>query len=129
MTEPALRLDKWLWYARFFKSRSLASKVCEAGKVRVDGAPVSKSHHQLRPGAVLTFPQGQHIRVVKVLAPGTRRGPAPEAQGLYEDLKPPERSNKLPDDARLSATALRARGTGRPTKKDRRATAKLREGE
>lgn len=129
MTEPGLRLDKWLWYARFFKSRSLASKLCEAGKVRVDGAPVSKSHHQLRPGAVLTFPQGQHIRVVKVLALGTRRGPAPEAQGLYEDLKPPERANKLPDAARLSATALRARGAGRPTKKERRATAKLREGE
>ena len=129
MTEPALRLDKWLWYARFFKSRSLASKLCEAGKVRVDGTPVAKSHHQLRPGAVLTFPQGRHIRVVKVLALGSRRGPAPEAQALYEDLKPPESANKLPGEARLRAAALREPGAGRPTKKDRRALAKLREGE
>ena len=129
MTDEALRLDKWLWYARFFKSRSLASKVCETGKVRVDGAPVAKSHFQLRPGAVLTFPQGQHIRVVKVLALGSRRGPAPEAQALYEDLKPPEPANKLPKEARLSAAGLRERGTGRPTKKDRRALSKLREEE
>ena len=130
MTETAegLRLDKWLWYARFFKSRSLASRVCEAGKVRVDGARVSKSHHQVRPGAVLTFPQGRHIRVVKVLALGTRRGPAAEAQGLYEDLKPPEPANRLPRGADLQpAKIAREAGSGRPTKKQRRAIAQLKE--
>ena len=126
MSEDGLRLDKWLWYARFFKSRSLATKVCGTGKVRVDGTPVSKPHHQLRPGNVLTFPQGRHIRVVKVLALGQRRGPAPEAQGLYEDLKPPEAANRLPPEARLRpAQPNRAQGAGRPTKKERRALAKL----
>ena len=125
-TAEGLRLDKWLWYARFFKSRSLASKVCEAGKVRVDGARISKSHHQLRPGAVLTFPQGRHIRVVKVLALGTRRGPAAEAQALYEDLKPPEPTNRLPRGTGLQPAQV-ARDGGRPTKKQRRALAQLKE--
>ena len=117
----SLRLDKWLWYARFFKSRSLAAKVCATGKVRIDGTPVAKSHHKLKPGDVLTFPQGQHIRVVKVLALGQRRGPAPEARLLYEDLKPPEAGNRLPRDA------ARTQGSGRPTKRERRALEKLRE--
>ena len=123
-----LRLDKWLWHARFFKSRSLATKVCDAGKVRVDGSRVSKPHHLVRPGAVLTFPQGRHIRVVKVLALSTRRGPASEAQTLYEDLKPPEPANRLPRGADLRPTQIaREAGAGRPTKKERRALAKLKE--
>ena len=91
-----LRLDKWLWHARFFKSRSLAAKVCASGKVRVEGTPTDKSRHKVRAGDVLTFPWGRHIRVVRVLALGRRRGPAPEARSLYEDLKPPEASNRLP---------------------------------
>ncbi len=83
-----IRLDKWLWHARFFKSRSIASTVCKARKVRIDGAVAEKASATVRPGQVLTFPQGAYIRVVKVLAPGTRRGPATEAQTLYEDLSP-----------------------------------------
>lgn len=117
----SLRIDKWLWYARFFKSRSLAAKVCATGKVRIDGTPVAKSHHKLKADDVLTFPQGQHIRVIKVLALGTRRGPAPEARLLYEDLKPPEKANRLPRDA------ARAQGSGRPTKRERRALERLRD--
>jgi len=92
MTEPALRADKWLWYARFFKTRSLATKACNAGKLRVSGELVSKAHYQVKPGDVLTFPQGRHVRVIKVVSLATRRGPAPEAQALYEDLKGPPRS-------------------------------------
>ena len=121
MTDPTLRLDKWLWYARFFKTRSLATKACTAGGLRVDGAPVSKANSKVKIGDVLTFPQGRHIRVVKVLGLGTRRGPAVEAQALYEDLKPPAKDNKLPSDAQ----AERPRGAGRPTKKDRRAFERL----
>ena len=78
-----LRLDKWLWQARFFKSRAIASQVCEAGGVRLNGHPVAKAHQTIRPGDMLTFPQGGTIRVVEILALGTRRGPASEAQGLY----------------------------------------------
>ena len=75
-----LRIDKWLWYARFFKSRALASKMCQSGKIRVDGAPITKAHFTVRVGQVLTFPQGPNIRIVRVEEMGKRRGPAPEAQ-------------------------------------------------
>ena len=72
--EDSLRLDKWLWYARFFKSRSLASTLCASGKVRIGGEAVRKANRQVRPGDVVTFPQGRHIRVIKILALATRRG-------------------------------------------------------
>ena len=121
--DESLRLDKWLWFARFFKSRSLASSLCLAGKVRVDGSVVTKAHFAVRPGHVLTFVQGNHVRIVRVLALGTRRGPAPEAQALYEDLAPPSPDTAMPRGP--APAALRPKGTGRPTKKDRRETAAL----
>ena len=126
MTEEALRADKWLWYARFFKTRSLATKACNAGKLRASGELVSKAHHKVIPGDVLTFAQGRHVRVIKVVALATRRGPAPEAQTLYEDLKPPSPEARLPKTASARTPAARAPGTGRPTKQDRRALDKLR---
>lgn len=132
MSEPTLRLDKWLWYARFFKTRSIASGVCNAGQLRIGGEPVSKAHHKVRSGDILTFRQGRHIRVVKVLALASRRGPAPEAQTLYEDLSPPSPEGRLPRDltrnlARDPAGApARQTGMGRPTKRDRRHLEKLR---
>ena len=86
MTDDALRMDKWLWQARFFKTRALASRVCTGGRVRVDGVKISKAHFAARPGQVLTFPQGRRIRVVRVIALGVRRGSAKEARLLYEDL-------------------------------------------
>ncbi|HYD31338.1 MAG TPA: RNA-binding S4 domain-containing protein [Azospirillaceae bacterium] len=91
-----IRLDKWLWFARFFKTRSVAAKQCVSGGFRVSGQPVTKANHLIRPGDVVTFPQGRHIRVVKVLELGLRRGPAPEAQALYEDLDPPRPETALP---------------------------------
>ncbi|MEA1675369.1 RNA-binding S4 domain-containing protein [Nitrospirillum sp. BR 11163] len=96
LAQGRLRLDKWLWYARFLKSRSLAAKLCGSGTIRCAGTPITKAHHAVRPGDVLTFPLGNHIRVIKVLALGTRRGPAPEAQALYEDLSPPTPESRLP---------------------------------
>ena len=86
MTDAALRMDKWLWQARFFKTRALGAQICTAGRVRVDGIKINKAHFLVRPGHVLTFPQGRRIRVVRVLALGVRRGPAKEAVLLYEDL-------------------------------------------
>jgi len=86
-TAGAIRLDKWLWHARFFKSRSLASRVCAEGKVRVDGEVVRKAHHLVRPGNVLTFPQAREIRVVRIQSLGERRGPATEARTLYEHVE------------------------------------------
>jgi ribosome-associated heat shock protein Hsp15 len=121
--EAGLRLDKWLWYARFFKTRTLAGEMCAAGRIRIDGAVASKAHVRVRPGQVLTFVQGRHVRVVKVLALGARRGPAPEARALYEDLAPPETESVLPREPadRPCGPAVRDRGAGRPTKKQRRA--------
>lgn len=83
-----IRVDKWLWQARFFKTRAAASRLCLAGKVRLGGRAITKAHYALKPGDVLTFPQARRIRVVRVLALGERRGPATEAATLYEDLAP-----------------------------------------
>ncbi|MGY9046707.1 MAG: RNA-binding S4 domain-containing protein, partial [Rhodobacterales bacterium] len=81
MTGPAerIRLDKWLWQARFFKTRSLSAKVVTGGHVQLNGARVAKPAALIGAGDVLTFPQAKETRVIKVVAPGTRRGPAPEA--------------------------------------------------
>ena len=125
MSEESLRLDKWLWYARFFKTRSLASQLCNAGKLRIAGEVISKAHHKVKPGDVLTFPQSRHIRVVKVLSLATRRGPAAEAQALYEDLKPPEKASRLPKGT-PPPVERRTAGSGRPTKRERRAIDRLR---
>ena len=121
--EQRQRLDRWLWFARFFKSRSLAAKVCGGGRVRVNGAVSGKAHHPVKAGDVLSFPQGPRIRIVKVLAPGPRRGPAAEARLLYQDLEPlPEKGAEPPGSPRV---APREPGAGRPTKAQRRATDKL----
>jgi ribosome-associated heat shock protein Hsp15 len=85
---PRLRLDKWLWQARFFKSRSLASDLVESGHCRVNGNRTQKPGYGICIGDVLTFAQGARIRVVRVQALGLRRGPAAEAQSLYLDLDP-----------------------------------------
>jgi ribosome-associated heat shock protein Hsp15 len=86
LASEGLRLDKWLWQARFFKSRALAAQLVAKGRLRINRTIITKSHHRVRPGDVLTFPQGRLIRVVRVLELGSRRGPASEAQALYEDL-------------------------------------------
>jgi len=86
MNETGMRLDKWLWQARFFRSRAAAARLCAGGRVRIDGTVVEKAHFQVRPGQVLTFPQAQRIRVVRVIALGTRRGPAAEARLLYDEM-------------------------------------------
>ena len=115
MTEPVqkLRIDKWLWHARFFKTRSLAAKIVSGGKLRVNGQPISKPAYMVTALDVLTFPQANDVRVIKVLAMGERRGPAPEAQLLYDDLDPPK-----PREA-IAEQVPRFEGKGRPTKKDR----------
>ncbi len=106
-----IRLDKWLWQARFFKTRSLAAGVVRGGRVRVNGTRALKPAQQVGPGDVMTFPQGRQIRVVRLMFVGNRRGPASEAQTLYEDL------TEIKDDI---PSAPRYEGKGRPTKKDRR---------
>jgi ribosome-associated heat shock protein Hsp15 len=82
-----MRLDKFLWYARFFRSRALARAACEATGVRIAGATLAKAHYAVRVGDVLTFAAGPHIRVLRVKALPTRRGPPAEARALYDDLE------------------------------------------
>ncbi len=120
-----LRLDKWLWHARFFKSRTLAAKHCAAGRVRINRLASDKAHQQVRPGDVLTFPQGDDVRVVKVVALGERRGPAPEARTLYDDLAPPE--PRQPAAKRPPPPGQREKGAGRPTKSERREIDRLKD--
>jgi ribosome-associated heat shock protein Hsp15 len=119
------RIDKWLWFARFLKSRSLATTLAASGKLRLNGLLIAKAHQQVKVGDVLTFPLGPHIRVIKVLAPGTRRGPAPEAQTLYEDLSPPPPREKRPEGPPEGQPPQRDAGAGRPTKRERRAIDQL----
>lgn len=88
----AQRIDKWLWCARFFKTRAAAAKACHEGRVRVSGQVLYKAHYALKRGDVLTFPLGPNIRVVRVTALAVRRGPPSEARTLYEDLAPSIRS-------------------------------------
>ncbi|MHA6344889.1 RNA-binding S4 domain-containing protein [Roseivivax sp. CAU 1761] len=108
-----LRLDKWLWQARFFKTRTLAARVISGGQVRLNGQRIAKPALAVGAGDVLTFPQAREVRVVRVLALGDRRGPAPEARTLYEDLAPPEPREPQPAVPRYDQG-------GRPTKRDRR---------
>ena len=113
MTEglAKMRVDKWLWHARFYKTRTLAAKIVSGGHVRINGQKISKPLATVVIHDVLTFAQGDHIRVVEVLALGARRGPASEAQTLYNDQSP----ERVRDLAKPQRTP-----NGRPTKKDRR---------
>ncbi|MEO0765450.1 MAG: RNA-binding S4 domain-containing protein [Pseudomonadota bacterium] len=110
-----LRLDKWLWFARFFKTRSLSAARVAAGDVRVNGERVTKRATTVQAGDVLTFAIGQNVRIIEVVAIGTRRGPAPEAQTLYNDMspEPAPRETPVPENPKFE-------GKGRPTKRARR---------
>jgi len=109
-----IRVDKWLWHARFFKTRALCAALIKGGHLRLNEQRIAKPAVSVQPGDVLTFPQAREVRVIKVVAIGTRRGPAPEAQALYQDLTPPVKKESIPPNPRFE-------GKGRPSKKDRRA--------
>ncbi|MEC7176564.1 MAG: RNA-binding S4 domain-containing protein [Pseudomonadota bacterium] len=103
MTEQdSLRVDKYLWFARFFKTRSLATKRANGGRIRINGNKIKKSSDTVRIGDILTFAQGNEIRVIRVLNLGTRRGPAQEAQSLYEDITPNEDTDEATRDKLLA---------------------------
>jgi ribosome-associated heat shock protein Hsp15 len=116
------RLDKWLWFARVTKSRTLAAQLVLDGKVRVNRVKAAKPSQTVRVGDVLTITVRGGIDVVKVLAPGARRGPPPEARQLYEVITSPGAR-----PAQMAAAGERVRGAGRPTKRDRRLTDRLTE--
>jgi len=117
----SLRVDKWLWAARVFKTRSLAASACDGGKVDVNDQ-AAKPAKGLRSGDVVrvTLPQGRR-RILKVAALDDRRGSATIARALYEDLTPPE-----PPRLRQARPAWRPPGAGRPTKRERREISRVR---
>lgn len=121
---PSIRVDKWLWYARFFKSRGLAGDVAAKGGLRINSERCDKAARTVRPGDVLTFPQGARVRVIRIEAIGHRRGPAPEAQALYTDLDAPPAA--AADAEPAPAPPEREPGAGRPTKRERREIERLR---
>ena len=116
------RIDKWLFFARLRKSRSLAAKSVEAGDVSINGATVRQPSHAVRPGDVIVLSLDRQDMTVKVLQPGERRGPYEEARLLYSDMTPPPPPR---EERNLFAQATRERGAGRPTKRERRETDRL----
>ncbi|HUO98684.1 MAG TPA: RNA-binding S4 domain-containing protein [Rhizomicrobium sp.] len=86
MSEARLRLDKWLWCARFYRTRELAQAACESGHLRINGFRVGKPGREVRPGDILTVPQSREVVIVRVLCGAKRRGAAPQARLLYEIL-------------------------------------------
>lgn len=109
------RLDKWLWFARVLKTRTLAAAAVTEGRVRVNRIKIMKPAQALKPGDVLTIALREKVLVLRLLAPGQRRGPPQEARLLYEDLTPPPAPR--PEHP---AQGERERGSGRPSKRDRR---------
>jgi ribosome-associated heat shock protein Hsp15 len=114
--EARVRLDKWLWAARFYRTRSLAADAIEAGQVRVDGERV-KPAHGVRPAARVMIRKRDLAWDVEVLAVSERRGPAPEAALLYRETA---ESAATRERAIAERAKARAAATGRPTKRDRR---------
>jgi len=118
------RIDKWLWHARVVRTRSAAAALAASGYVRVNGRRIPAPSHAVRAGDVVTVALDRTVRVLKVVGFADRRGDAEAGRALAEDLTPPvtERS-RAPE---LPAPARREPGTGRPTKRERRALDRLR---
>jgi ribosome-associated heat shock protein Hsp15 len=128
-TRAAQRIDKWLWFARIAKTRTLAAELVIAGKVRLNRVRVGKPSQIVRAGDVLTVAAGRSVRLLKVLGLGERRGPPPSARALYEELtaaadplKPlAQSSSHLPSWHQNEVSpGRRVPGSGRPTKRERR---------
>ena len=116
--ESTIRIDKWLWAVRLFKTRTLASDACRGGKVLLNNASVKPSK-ELKPGDVLQVRTGILTKTVKVTGIIANRVSAKLAVSFVEDLTPPEEYEKL-KSKKDDFFVKRDRGTGRPTKKDRR---------
>ena len=116
--KTGIRVDKWLWQARFFKTRGLAAKLVKSGKLRINGSPVSKPARNVSVADVLTFPKEDDTRVIEIHELGRRRGPAPEAQALYHDLSPLEKKS-----AQIASPSTNQK----PTSRDRRALKKFKD--
>jgi ribosome-associated heat shock protein Hsp15 len=103
---PAQRLDKWLWFARLVKTREDAVALCESRHLRMDGRVIDKAHANVREGALIAFPRGNRVMVLRVTGFADRRGPASETIGLYEDMTTLcRRELAMPTDSGLDMAA------------------------
>lgn len=117
------RLDKWLWFARVAKTRTLSATLVSEGKVRVNGVKVIKPAHTVKPGDTVAVVMRQRMRILKVAGVGARRGSADVAALLFEDLSPappPKRDGGMADGGTHVIDGAREPGRGRPTKRERR---------
>jgi ribosome-associated heat shock protein Hsp15 len=121
MTEK-IRLDTWLWYARFYKSRSLSSKAISSGKIRINSNKITKPAAKVKTHDVLTLNYVNEIRLIQVQSLGSRRGPASEAQSLYIELT---ESRNETSNVKSTIEKLKKDSNKRPTKKDRRLLDKI----
>ena len=123
----AQRLDRWLWFSRAVKSRTLAAAQIEAGKIRVNAVKITKPSYTVKPGDVITSAANKDVRILQVKALGARRGPATEAQLLYEDKtpQPVARDSSEAASLQVQGSGRREAGSGRPTKRDRRQLERL----
>ncbi len=123
-----VRVDKWLWAVRIFKSRSLATKACKEGAVKMDDDKL-KPAHLIEPDNILAVRKNGFDLRIKVIKLLSKRVGAPIAQTCYQDLTPEDEYNKY--EAwynRKKKSEFREKGLGRPTKKDRREIDKLKKG-
>ncbi|MCG7600413.1 RNA-binding protein [Halomonas sp. McH1-25] len=114
-----VRIDKWLWAARFFKTRALAKKAIEGGKVHYNGARV-KTSKTVEPGALIKVPQGWDLWEVEVLAVSDQRRGAPEARELYRETPESQTRRERETESRRLANQAMSAPQGRPDKKQRR---------
>jgi ribosome-associated heat shock protein Hsp15 len=114
-----VRLDKWLWAARFFKTRSLACNAVKGGKVSINGLR-TKPGNEVVVGDVLTIRQGHELKIISIRNLSTQRGPASVAQQLYEETIESKQRREKEKQLRQLSAAQRPRGEGRPTKRARR---------
>ncbi len=122
---PRVRIDKWLWAARFFKTRSLAARACELGRIECNGQP-SKASHEVRAGDLLKVRNDSGDFQLEVLALSVIRGPAPAAQTLYRETEESRAARLKAEEERKAAPRFERFSEGRPSKRDRRIINRLR---
>lgn len=112
------RIDKWLWHARFFKTRSIAQKQVTTGKVRVDSEKISSPSRKVLPGNILTITMSRDIKIIEIVGIADKRGPYIQAQLLYNNLTPPKPEKSNVEQTMESMSRIESEG--RPTKHQRK---------